>query len=181
MSDRIAADTLFMMIACLMAERGTCQRAQVGAVIAQDRRIISTGYVGSPPGAPHCLDVGCLIDDAGGGCTRTIHAEANAIAYAARSGLRVEGATLYSTHAPCRYCSQIALSSGIKRVVFNNEYRDDGVGILAKGGARVERMMNLEVAGALNGFKHPFVGYPVPDSTNAPTQCLLCGSELYEH
>lgn len=113
-ADRIDRPDLLSEITKLVARRGTCNRAQVGCVIARHGRIIVTGYNGSPPGEPHCLDAGCQMED--GHCIRTIHAEANAIAFAARYGISVEGCTLYVygwAGGICHRCRKLALSAGI--------------------------------------------------------------------
>jgi len=124
--------TSFLRIAREIAKSSTCTRGSVGAVIVQDRRIVSTGYNGAPPGMPHCTDVGCLLPlttespkrlETNPGCQRAIHAEMNAIAWAARHGVATEGATLYSTHGPCLKCAQAMLAAGIERVYFVHEYR----------------------------------------------------------
>lgn len=120
-----------MQVAHLFAEQSTCNRGNVGAVIVQDRRIVSTGYNGSPPGAPHCLDVGCEPED---GCLRTIHAEANALLWAARHGVKLEGATMYSTHAPCLTCAQAIVQSGIIKFVYASDYRKARLEILYEAG-----------------------------------------------
>jgi dCMP deaminase len=120
---RISRDVLFMEIAKLMAARSTCTRGNVGAVIVRDRRIVVTGYNGAPSNMAHCLDVGCDLGP-GGGCQRAVHAEANAIAFAARDGISLLGTTLYSTHAPCRKCAELIVNAGIKIVVYNIAYRD---------------------------------------------------------
>lgn len=112
-----------MAVAAIVAWRGTCERAAVGAVIAREGRIISTGYVGAPSGVRHCPDGGCEIGTHGG-CTRTVHAEANCIAFAAKYGIATEGSTLYSTLSPCYECAKIILNSGIKKVVYRTDYRD---------------------------------------------------------
>lgn len=119
---RLERDELFMSYARLVGLRGTCLRARVGAVIVFNNRPVSSGYVGSAPGQPHCFEVGCNMDN--GGCTRTVHAEANAIAWAAREGIRTNGSTIYSTHSPCRSCAQLILAAGISEVVYDGEYRD---------------------------------------------------------
>lgn len=105
-----------------VSKLGTCKRAKVGAVLTRDGRIISTGYNGSPPGHPHCLDVGCLMED--GHCRRTTHAEANAIAFAARYGISTQGATLYvygwitgGDVGVCSICAKLAKSAGIVHTV----------------------------------------------------------------
>lgn len=112
-------DTYFMSIAFAVSARATCPRASVGAVIVRDNRIISTGYNGAPAGEPHCTDVGCLMVD--GHCQRTIHAESNAVAAAARFGLPTGGATLYIWSGPvvasCDRCNQIMKAAGIIRIV----------------------------------------------------------------
>ena len=114
----------FLNIAKEVASRSTCPRASVGAVIVKDNRILSTGYNGAPPGEPHCTDVGCLMEN--NHCERTIHAETNAVAQAAKFGVSVDGATLYcwsirhSTGEPvesCIKCTQVMKSAGIKEVI----------------------------------------------------------------
>lgn len=121
---RISRDQMLMRIARTVAERGTCNRASVGCVIVREGRILSMGYVGSPPGAPHCHDAGCIIDKVTGGCIRTQHAEANAIAWAARCGIAIEGASLYVTLSPCLPCAKMILTAGIQAVYFAEPYRD---------------------------------------------------------
>lgn len=109
----------FMDAARLASTRATCPRKHVGAVIVLDKRIICTGYNGSPPGASHCEDDGCLmLDDH---CIRTIHAEANAILQAAQSGVSVKGATLFCTWPPCHYCARLIVGAGIAAVYFEGE------------------------------------------------------------
>jgi dCMP deaminase len=112
-----------MEIANVVAKRGTCNRADVGAVIAREGRIISTGYVGAPAGQPHCTDVGCEIGNHKG-CTRTIHAEVNAIVFAARFGIATDGGTIYSLLCPCYDCAKAIVNAGIVRLVYHLEYRD---------------------------------------------------------
>lgn len=108
----------------------------MGAVIERDRRIISTGYNGAPPNQPHCTEVGCSpgVD---GGCTRTIHAEVNAIAFAARHGVSVHGARMWCTHSPCRICAMVIASAGIDTVFYNEKYRiEDGIFLLEDMGVQ---------------------------------------------
>ena len=119
-SDRMSWDDYFMAIAELASKRATCPRRSVGAVLVKNKRIIATGYNGSPPGQPHCIDVGCLMVD--GHCIRTIHAEENAIVFCARAGIPVEGATLYITSSPCQHCAKVIIASGITEVVYGDEY-----------------------------------------------------------
>lgn len=134
---RISRNKLFMEIAKLVAMRSTCGRAEVGAVLIKDNRIISMGYVGSPSGEPHCLDVGCEIGP-NGGCIRTIHAEVNCLAFSSKEGIKTEGTTLYCTLSPCRDCAKLLINAGIKKVVYLNKYRDtSGIDLLAKVGIEV--------------------------------------------
>jgi len=113
----------FMAIAHEVAKRSTCERAQVGAVIVKDKRILTTGYNGSPRGLPHCTEVGCLMDN--GHCVRTLHAEQNAIIVAALHGVITAGATIYVTHQPCFNCAKSIINSGIREIVYDKEYQDD--------------------------------------------------------
>jgi dCMP deaminase len=102
----------------LAARRGTCLRAQVGALLVRDGRIISTGYNGSPPGEPHCLDVGCQMED--GHCVRTTHAETNVIAFAARNGIPTDGCDMWVygwDGGVCHRCKKVALSAGIRNII----------------------------------------------------------------
>lgn len=122
---RITRNQMLMEMANVAAKRGTCDRAFVGAVIALDGRVISTGYVGAPVGRPHCMDIGCDIG-ADGGCQRTVHAEANAVGFAAQHGVATGGSTLYTTVAPCLTCSKLIINAGIQRVVYFRAYRDSG-------------------------------------------------------
>ncbi len=116
---RVSWDEYFMSIAVQVATRATCDRKHVGAVIVRNRTILSTGYNGSPRGLPHCDDVGHEMKDMGGrqSCIRTVHAEANAITQAARTGTAIEGAELYTTASPCYDCLKMIVNSGIKKVV----------------------------------------------------------------
>lgn len=137
MSERITRHQMFMEIAGILGKRGTCSRAAVGAVVTKDNRIVSTGYVGSPTGMPHCIDVGCEIGPTGG-CERTVHAEANAIAFAAKHGISMDGATMYCTHAPCYTCAKLVINSGVKEFIFHHWYREDrGLILLIRAGVEV--------------------------------------------
>jgi dCMP deaminase len=112
-----------MEVAKVVATRATCDRKHVGAVLVRDRHILATGYNGSLPGTPHCDDVGHLmVDDH---CLRTIHAEANAVAQAAKTGTNVAGATCYVTASPCFNCFKQLVGAGIKRIVCGEFYRDN--------------------------------------------------------
>ena len=131
---RYTREQLFYGMALLVARRSTCLRLQVGSVIVHKDRVISMGYNGSPRGLPHCTPVTC---NEGGPCRATVHAEANAIAFAARSGIAVEGATLYCTHEPCVDCAQLIINSGMAAVAFGATYRKGGSNLLHAAGLQV--------------------------------------------
>jgi dCMP deaminase len=120
---RVDWDMYFMRIAREAATRATCDRKHIGAVIVRNKSILATGYNGSIKGQPHCDDVGHLMED--NHCVRTVHAEMNAIAQAARNGHRVEGATIYVTHNPCWPCFKVLANAGITQIVFGEVYRED--------------------------------------------------------
>ncbi|MCG6949768.1 MAG: cytidine/deoxycytidylate deaminase family protein [Acidobacteria bacterium] len=123
--DRVSWDRYFMNLAVQAATRSTCPRKKVGAVIVRDKTVLSTGYNGSIRGAPHCTDVGCLMED--DHCVRTVHAEANAIVQAARNGIRLEDAHIYVTASPCFSCFKLIVNAGIRVVHFGEFYRDERV------------------------------------------------------
>ncbi len=116
-------DIYFMKIAHVVALRSTCDRAFVGTVMVLDKRILTTGFNGSPAGLPHCDEAGHLIID--GHCVRTIHAEANAIIQAALHGVSTKGSTCYVTHFPCIQCAKMLINAGVVRIVYDQEYRID--------------------------------------------------------
>ena len=116
-------DNYFIKIAATVAERSTCNRAHVGAVLVRDKRILTTGFNGSPSGLPHCDTAGHLLVD--GHCIRTIHAETNAIIQAALHGVSTKGATCYVTHFPCINCTKTLINAGVTRIVYSNDYRVD--------------------------------------------------------
>ena len=127
-------DQYFMTITAQVAERSTCVRAKVGAVIVRDRSILATGYNGAPAGMPHCLDIGCLIytsqtpgGDVEENCFRTIHAEIYAIAQAARNGNHIDGADIYVTHTPCIHCLKTLVNTGVRRVFYGKAYKIDTI------------------------------------------------------
>jgi len=123
MSDQRADwHTYFMNIARQVATRSTCDRKHVGAVIVRAKTILSTGYNGSIRGLAHCDEVGHLMEE--GHCVRTVHAEANAIAQAARNGVAIEGAEIYITASPCWGCFRLLANSGIQRIYYGEFYRD---------------------------------------------------------
>lgn len=160
MTKRADWDSYFMQMAHHVATRATCDRKHVGAVIVLERRVVATGYNGSPPGMAHCDDIGhdmanqhcqyckaamgferqsefCPMrpdgmgnlelphEPVGGNCIRTIHAEVNAIAQAARYGTRIAGSTLYCNTFPCWSCFKLIAASGIEKVYYDDAYRTD--------------------------------------------------------
>jgi dCMP deaminase len=112
-----------MQITFEVAKRSTCPRAAVGAVIVRDKRILTTGYNGSPAGLPHCTEAGCLMVN--GHCVRTLHAEQNAIIQGALHGVDVSHSTIYVTHQPCLICAKMIINAGIERVVYAGHYPDE--------------------------------------------------------
>lgn len=124
-------DEYFMEVAHTIAKRASCDRGRSGCVIARDKQILVTGYVGSPRGLPHCDEVGHLFktvthDDGRvtQHCMRTVHAEQNAICQAARMGIALEGSTLYCRMTPCRTCAMLIINCGIHRVVCEWKYHE---------------------------------------------------------
>jgi dCMP deaminase len=137
---------VFMEVAQTIAQLGTCDRKQVGAILIRDGRCISWGFNGAPPGLPHCdenmhgwtdlirhanpadslPDLYELADKATQehGCRNATHAEANALAFAARQGISTDGATLYVTISPCENCARLLIAAGIERVYYSEAYRD---------------------------------------------------------
>ena len=132
-----------MDIATQVATRATCDRKHVGAVIVRDRTILSTGYNGSIRGMPHCDEVGHMMEN--GHCVATVHAEANAILQAAKNGVRIDGATLYTTASPCWPCFKLIANSGCVRIVYGEFYRDPRIFEVA-GQLKVE-LVSLESGG----------------------------------
>lgn len=138
----------FMNIAEQVATRSTCDRKQIGAVIVRDKTILSTGYNGSLRGAPHCDEVGHDMEN--GHCIRTVHAEANAVAQAAKHGVEIDQAELYVTASPCLTCFKLIANSGIKVVYYKEFYRDERINIYAKeAGVQLMYMGNVEAGGKL--------------------------------
>lgn len=112
-------DEYFMMTAKLAGTMGTCVKRRVGSVVIKNKRIVSTGFNGSPPGMPHCTEVGCLIiEEEGDSCQRVVHAEQNAVLQ--NSGA-LEGSTLYTSYLPCLNCMKAIISAKIKEVVYEHE------------------------------------------------------------
>jgi dCMP deaminase len=130
MVERVGWDEYFMRIAKQVAGRSTCDRKKVGAVIVRERNILSTGYNGSIAGMPHCDEVGHMME--GGHCIATIHAEANAIIQAAKNGVVINGASIYTTASPCWNCFKIIVNSGMRKIFFGEFYRDERIFAVAE-------------------------------------------------
>ncbi|MDD5270866.1 MAG: cytidine/deoxycytidylate deaminase family protein [Candidatus Omnitrophica bacterium] len=124
-------DEYFMGIAELISERSTCLRRSVGALIVKNRRILTTGYNGTPSGIAHCDETGCLRDKlkVPSGerheLCRGLHAEQNAIIQAALYGVDIHAGTLYCTNQPCSICAKMLINAGIKEVVIGSGYPDE--------------------------------------------------------
>lgn len=147
--DRPAFDDIYMNLATDLARRSHCVKAQVGAVLARDTRIISIGYNGPPPGTHNCdeewPETGCARDSKGS-CSLALHAEENAIIYAVKNGANLEGATLYTTLSPCLSCARLIFSSGVRKMIYKHSYAaykglplDEGIAFLTKFGVDVHQ------------------------------------------
>lgn len=158
-------ELVFLSIAHTLAELSTCPRKAVGALIVRDGRCVSWGYNGAPPGLPHCEEndhgwqtttmtertilmeqLGLMYDGKNlekiasdrFGCRNTTHAEANALAFAAREGISTDGGTLFTTVSPCSTCSRLLIAAGIVRVIADEPYRDQQpLEMLRDGGVAV--------------------------------------------
>lgn len=146
-------DEYFMSIADMVGSRGTCDRGRSGCVIVKDKRILVTGYVGSPAGLPHCDEIGHemhkVVHEDGHEsmhCIRTIHAEQNAIAQAARLGIPLEGGTVYCKMTPCYVCAKMLMNCGITEVVAFRDYHASvqSKRIFKEGGVKL-RIIHKEV------------------------------------
>jgi len=148
MSERPSWHQYFLTITHQVAERSTCTRAKVGAVIVRDKNILATGYNGSPAGLPHCTELGCLIytsrtptGEIEENCFRTIHAEINAIAQAAKNGASIRDADIYITHTPCIHCLKVLINTGIRRIFYERDYKTHTLAdLLRYSGVHLERV-----------------------------------------
>jgi dCMP deaminase len=128
-NQRPSWDEYFMEVTRTVAKRATCDRGKSGCIIVKDKRILCTGYVGSPVGIEHCDEIGHEIVEmigedgkASQHCVRTSHAEQNALAQAAKFGISIDGGTVYCKMEPCYTCAKMLINSGIKRVVAEMRY-----------------------------------------------------------
>ena len=132
-------DKAYLRIAKEWGQLSYCHRKKVGAIIVRDKMIISDGYNGTPSGFENCCE-----DEDNNTKWYVLHAEANAISKVARSTQSCEGATLYITLSPCKDCSKLIHQSGIKRVVYHQEYKDcSGLDFLRKAGVEVDLIEDL--------------------------------------
>jgi dCMP deaminase len=129
-------DEKYLRMAKIWSTNSYCKRRQVGALLVKDNMIISDGYNGTPSGFENVCE-----DENGVTKPYVLHAEANAITKIARSGNSANGATLYVTASPCMECSKLIIQSGIKRVVYCDDYRlEDGINLLKRAGIEVEKI-----------------------------------------
>ena len=138
-------DEYFLEVAGAIAKRATCDRGRSGCVVARDKQLLVSGYVGSPVGLPHCDEVGhqmkkVLHEDGSATrhCVRTVHAEQNAICQAAKRGIGIDGATVYCRMTPCRTCAMLIINCGIKRVVCEKKYHAGAESEMMFRKARIE-------------------------------------------
>ncbi len=140
-------DEYFLQMAELVGSRGTCDRGRAGTIIVKEKRLLATGYAGSPIGLPHCDDVGHemhIVTNEDGStsqhCVRTTHSETNAISNAARFGVPIDGATMYSKMVSCYACAKIVVNAGVKRFVALRDYHksDRTKEIFKKAGVKLE-------------------------------------------
>ena len=163
MSNRITREEMFKEMVQTISKRSTCLRSKVAAIIEKDGRVISIGYNGPASGMPECTpeseyvrigwadptDNMCMGPD----CTRSIHAEANAIAFAAKAGISVEGTTLYCSMSPCINCAKLIINSGIRKVIYLEEYRDKaGIELLNRAG--IETLWSPPKSALLTNGQH---------------------------
>jgi dCMP deaminase len=144
-------DDYFLELANAASKRATCSRGRSGCVIVRDKQVLATGYVGSPTGLPHCDEIGHLmkkvIQDDGKitqHCLRTVHSEQNAICQAARRGIAISGATVYTRMTPCRTCAMLLINCGIERVVCERKYQlaEETEKMLADAGVKIDYKHN---------------------------------------
>jgi dCMP deaminase len=144
---RTSWDEYFMKIAMIVAERSTCRRHHVGAVIVKDKRILTTGYNGAPSGLKDCIELGCLRDEQeiesgkNHEICRAIHAEQNSIIQAGLHGTNISSATMYCTHSPCILCAKMLSNAGIKRFVTYGQYPDkEAIALFKQANITFEKM-----------------------------------------
>lgn len=147
MNGRPSWDRYFMDIAAMVATRSTCLRRSVGAIAVNNRRILATGYNGTPKGLRHCGEVGCIRQELNipsgqrHELCRGLHAEQNCIIQAAVHGVQLEGSTIYCTFQPCVVCAKMLINAGIVEIVYENGYPDEmSVSMLAEADVKLRRL-----------------------------------------
>ncbi|MTF38730.1 deoxycytidylate deaminase [Cyanobacterium aponinum] len=142
-------DEYFMLMAKLASTRSTCLAFPVGAVIVKDRQVLATGYNGSPSGSAHCTAQGYCYEGLSS-CdasktlpSRAVHAEANAIAQAARHGIATQGATIYVTLEPCIACLKLIISAGIREVFYETNF-NSGNKLLVRDAFVADNLVTLK-------------------------------------
>ncbi|MDD2703405.1 MAG: cytidine/deoxycytidylate deaminase family protein [Candidatus Omnitrophica bacterium] len=148
---RISWDEYFMQIAYLVAQRSTCIRRHVGAVVVKDKRMLATGYNGAPSGLRHCSEIGCLREKLKipsgqrHELCRGLHAEQNAIIQASLYGVSVRDSVLYITNQPCIICAKMIINSGIREIIILNGYPDEmAMRFLKEAGIRVRKIKSSD-------------------------------------
>jgi dCMP deaminase len=151
--NNLSFDDIYMDLAQNLSRKSHCVKAKVGAVISKDTRIVSLGYNGPPAGTHNCdqeWPVNGCARDRKGGCSLALHAEANAILYASKNQITMEGATLYVTLSPCIACAKIIYTTGIKKVIYLDSYAafkgidiEEGIEFLRRFGVSVEQYQRL--------------------------------------
>lgn len=137
---RIPWNQYFMVQSQILSKRSTCDRLRVGATVVRDRRIIAGGYNGSITGDVHCEEVGCYVVD--NHCIRTIHAEVNALLQCAKFGAPTDGAEIYVTHFPCLQCTKTIIQAGIRKVYYEEDYKNHpyAVELFEKAGVELKQV-----------------------------------------
>ncbi|MDD5644530.1 MAG: cytidine/deoxycytidylate deaminase family protein [bacterium] len=145
--DRPSWDEYFMEIAQLVAQRSTCLRRKVGAIIVKDKHVLATGYNGAPSGLKHCLEIGCLRikNKIPSGqrheLCRGLHAEMNVIIQSAKFGIGIKDSVIYSTTHPCILCAKMIVNAGIKKVIIRENYPDrEAVKIFKEAGVTIKKI-----------------------------------------
>jgi len=129
--ERPGNDEYFMEMAHLISKRSTCVRRKVGAVIVKDKRVLTTGYNGSPKGTKHCEELGCIREQMNipsgtrHELCRGVHAEQNAVIQAAYFGVSIQNSSIYTTTFPCSMCAKILINAGINEIIYSESYIDD--------------------------------------------------------
>lgn len=163
--NRISRDEAMMQMTITLSKRSVCKRKQVGAMIVRDGRPISVGYNGPVSGQPHCTEC------SGSSCTVSVHAEMNAIAFAAKEGVKIDKADLYCTLSPCINCAKILANSGILRVYYLEEYRDlEGIEFLKRAGVETTHI-EFNFPSTPNDLAMPTV---TGDIYKTPKKCSTC-------